>query len=105
MNQVNRRICGRGLGLLAALFVTLPGCLCCRQPCLSVTSACQDKCEACPRSSRGNVYAFLVNGFEPFDIARLGNGRMALNGPGFTKVYSGHFYHTDDFADEIKSLA
>src|SRR5438105_880981 len=105
MNQVNRRICSTGRGLLTALFLALQGCLCCRQPCPTVTPACQEKCDASPRPCRGNVYVFLVNGFDPFDVAKLGNARTALNGLGFTKVYSGQFYHAGGFADEIKTLA
>ncbi len=105
MNQVDRRIYRIGLGLLAALFATLPGCLCCRHECPSVTAACLEKCEICPRACRGNVYVFVVNGFDPFDVAKLGNARTALNRLGFTKVYTGQFYHAGQFADEIKSLA
>ena len=88
----------------ATAFAILPGCMCLRSSCPGVTPACQQKCDAMPRECRGNVYAFLVQGFDPFDVAGVGDVKSALNNLGF-KVYSGQFYHGSTFADEIKEIA
>src|SRR5262245_14495329 len=106
MTQERHRIATRHSGLLAALiFAMMPGCMCLRSTCSGVTSACQERCEAMPRSCRGNVHVFLVNGFDPFDISGIGDAKSTLHGLGFKNVYSGQFYHAGGFGDEIKEVA
>src|SRR4029079_13232685 len=82
-----------------------PGCMSLRPDSAPVAAACVGKCEAAPRCCRGNVHVFVVNGFDPFDIGGTGNLRTTLNRLGFTKVYTGQFYHARGFADEMQDVA
>src|SRR5262245_185910 len=90
--------------LVVATAMVLPGCLC-SSKCTSASPACVEKCEAEPRCSRGNVYVFLVNGFDPLDLGKTGHLRTALGRLGFAKVYSGQFYHAYEFGTEIAEIA
>lgn len=106
MIQVECRSGARAVRLLTALvFAILPGCMCLRSSCPGVTPACQERCEAMPRGSRGNVHVFLVNGFDPFGISGIGDAKATLHRLGFNNVYNGQFYHAGGFGDEIKEIA
>jgi hypothetical protein len=88
------------LGLAA-----LPGCLSCHTKCPPLAPACAEACAATPACTRGNVYVFVVNGFDPFDLTKVGGMRAAFSRLGFNKVYTGQFYHAGEFAEEMRALA
>jgi hypothetical protein len=89
-------------GQLAA---ALSGCMASGPKSPPLPPACMDACEAVPSCCRGNVYAFLINGFDPFDLAAVERARDGLNRAGFARVYAGQVYHTFDFVCEMRAIA
>jgi len=103
----NRRRLRHLLGPLA-LAVGLAGssgCLCLYHNPPVLPQDCTTACSDVPCACRGKVYVFLLSGFDPLDLDHVGEFRMALLHAGFTKVYSGQFYHDTYFAAEMHRLA
>lgn len=90
--------------LLVACLVASPGCLTLCPNALELPPECVQACRELPCCSRGRVFVFLVDGFDPLDSCGVNCVRRSLIGLGFIKVYDGHFYHAGWFADEMRRL-
>lgn len=96
----------RNLGswLLAASLVASPGCLTLCPHSLELPPECMQACRELPCCSRGRVFVFLIDGFDPLDGCGVSCVRRSLIDLGFIKVYDGHFYHSNWFADEMRRI-
>lgn len=100
------RVKRRNLGswLLLASLVASPGCLTLAPQMLDLPPECVQACHSLPCCSRGRVFVFLIDGFDPLDCCGVTRVRRSLIDLGFIKVYDGHFYHAAWFADEMRRL-
>jgi pimeloyl-ACP methyl ester carboxylesterase len=90
---------------LAAASIAGPGCMAINPKPIALAPECMAACGDVPCACRGKVYVFLLSGFDPLDLDRVGDFRAALVRAGFTKVYNGQFYHDRYFAQEMRRLA
>jgi pimeloyl-ACP methyl ester carboxylesterase len=93
-----------GTFVLAALTFSGPGCMALNPKPIPLAPECTAACGDVPCQCRGKVYVFLISGFDPFDLDRVGDFRAALIRSGFAKVYNGQFYHDRFFAQEMQRL-
>jgi pimeloyl-ACP methyl ester carboxylesterase len=91
--------------VLAAVAIGGPGCMALNPKSIPLAPECTATCADVPCQCRGKVYVFLMSGFDPLDLDRVGDFRTALIRSGFTKVYNGQFYHDRFFAQEMHRLA
>jgi hypothetical protein len=94
-----------GALILAGASIGGPGCMALDPKPIPLAPECTAACTDVPCQCRGKVYVFLISGFDPLDIDRVGDFRKALVRSGFTKVYDGQFYHDRFFAQEMRRLA
>jgi pimeloyl-ACP methyl ester carboxylesterase len=94
-----------GTLLLTAASIGGPGCMAINPKPIPLAPECTAACADVPCQCRGKVYVFLMSGFDPLDLDRVGDFRAALIRAGFTKVYNGQFYHDVYFAKEMHRLA
>jgi pimeloyl-ACP methyl ester carboxylesterase len=100
---MTQRIAG-ALVIFAAI-VAGPGCMSLGHKPIALSSDCLSACNDVPCSCRGHVYVFLLSGFDPLDLDRVGDVRAALVRAGYTKIYNGQFYHEGFFASEMLRLS
>jgi hypothetical protein len=91
--------------LLAAASMAGPGCISLNPKPIAVTPECAAACEEVPCPCRGKVYVFMMAGLDPLDFDRVWDVRTALIHSGFTKVYTGQFYHERFFAEEMRRIS
>src|SRR4051812_23435403 len=94
----------RSLGnlLLTAGFAASPGCMTLGPKPLDLPPECVQACQGLPCCSRGKVFVFLIDGFDPLDVCGRATVRRTLVDLGFPRIYDGHFYLAAWFADEMR---